>query len=238
METGLEAHRQPLDLNLHQNKRSNADGASVPEHPKIQEHMNDGKASERELLRRGQKGDRDALAELWRANRRWVAAITLAHRPRTIDVEDIMQEVAIKFISRLDTLRDLDAFRPWLRRIVINICRGAARGQKHTLQLSTGATPSDFDDDGSQQTGVAVPEAHENTSDEQMETTDAAKRLLEQAMSLPPEYREPLLLRCVRGMSYQQIGDVLELPVTTIETRLARARRMLREEVMDDVWSE
>ena len=43
--------------------------------------------------------------------------------------------------------------------------------------------------------------------------------------------REPLLLRCVRGLSYQQISTILELPVTTIETRLARARRMLREEM-------
>lgn len=221
---------------MHQNKRSNADGASVPEHPKIQEHE-DGREVERDLIRRGQKGDRDALSDLWRANRRWVAAITLAHRPRTIDVEDIMQEVAIKFISKLDTLRDIEAFRPWLRRIVINICRGAARGQRPTLQLSTGATPNESDDE-SYQHGVAVPEAHDGASAEQIETSDAAKRLLEQAMTLPPEYREPLLLRCVRGMSYQQIGIVLELPVTTIETRLARARRMLREEVKDDVWSE
>lgn len=199
--------------------------------------MDDGRQTERELLRRGQKGDRDALADLWRANRRWVAAITLAHRPRTIDVEDIMQEVAIKFISRIDTLRDIEAFRPWLRRIVINVCRGAARGQKPTLQLSTGATPGEGDDEH-QHSGVAVPEAHGGTSDQQVEMSDAARRLLEQAITLPPEYREPLLLRCVRGMSYQQIGDVLELPVTTIETRLARARRMLRDEVMDDVWSE
>jgi RNA polymerase sigma-70 factor (ECF subfamily) len=54
---------------------------------------------------------------------------------------------------------------------------------------------------------------------------------MEQALTLPPEYREPLLLRCVRALSYQQISEILELPVTTIETRLARARKMLREEV-------
>jgi DNA-directed RNA polymerase specialized sigma24 family protein len=36
-------------------------------------------------------------------------------------------------------------------------------------------------------------------------------------------------MRCVRGMSYKQIGAVLDLPETTIETRIARGRRMLRE---------
>ena len=62
----------------------------------------------------------------------------------------------------------------------------------------------------------------------------AAQRLLKQALSLPMTYREPLLLRCVRALSYQQISEVLDLPITTVETRLARARRMLREEVGEE----
>jgi RNA polymerase sigma-70 factor (ECF subfamily) len=66
-----------------------------------------------------------------------------------------------------------------------------------------------------------------------LETWDAANRVMQCALSLPVAYREPLLLRCVRSMTYQQIGDVLGLPVTTVETRLARARRMLREEMAD-----
>jgi len=56
--------------------------------------------------------------------------------------------------------------------------------------------------------------------------------------TLPPEYREPLVLRCVRSLTYQQISEILNLPVTTIETRLARARRMLREEVGDAIVAE
>jgi len=57
-------------------------------------------------------------------------------------------------------------------------------------------------------------------------------------LTLPPEYREPLLLRCVRALTYQQISEILDLPVTTIETRLARARRMLRAEIGDEVFAE
>lgn len=191
--------------------------------------------AELELIRRGQSGDRDALQSVWRANRRWVAAIVLAHRPRSIDVEDLMQDVAIKFITRLDTLRDVEAFRPWLRRIVINVCRGAARSHKPTLHLSSGASS---DSDGPMRGSAQPPAADGFASDEQIELSDAAQRVLKQVMSLPAEYREPLLLRSVRGMSYQQISDLLELPVTTIETRLARARRMLRSEIGEEVWSE
>jgi RNA polymerase sigma-70 factor (ECF subfamily) len=60
---------------------------------------------------------------------------------------------------------------------------------------------------------------------------EEARRAMAAANRLPEEYREPLLLRCVRGMSYKQIADLMGVPVTTIETRLARARRMVREEL-------
>ena len=180
-------------------------------------------------------GDQDALQELWRMHRRWVAAIVLAHRPRSVEVDDLMQEVALKLVSKFSTLREASAFKPWLRQIVINICRGAARNLKPTLHFAAGerdgVTPME-------KGRVAMPEAAEAFGTRGIDQREAAQRLLTQAMSLPSDYREPLLLRCVRSMSYQQISDVLELPVTTIETRLARARRMLREEIGDEILTE
>jgi RNA polymerase sigma-70 factor (ECF subfamily) len=49
------------------------------------------------------------------------------------------------------------------------------------------------------------------------------------AFELPDGYREPLLLKAVEGLSYRQIGEIMDLPETTIETRVARGRRMLRD---------
>jgi RNA polymerase sigma-70 factor (ECF subfamily) len=164
-----------------------------------------------------------------------VAAIILAHRPRAIEVDDLMQEVAIKFITKVQTLRDAGAFRPWLRQIVINVCRGAARSHRPMLGLAEGGRAEDGAIDPGR---VAVPAADEPPIGRSSARRDDANQLLEQALTLPPEYREPLLLRCVRALTYQQIGEILELPVTTIETRLARARRMLREEVGDQLDAE
>ena len=67
------------------------------------------------------------------------------------------------------------------------------------------------------------------SADSILANSDESQRIYQAAMSLPAGYREPVLLRCVRSMSYQQIGDVLDLPTTTIETRIARGRRMLKE---------
>ncbi|MBL4591912.1 MAG: hypothetical protein JKY96_08135, partial [Phycisphaerales bacterium] len=61
------------------------------------------------------------------------------------------------------------------------------------------------------------------------ECSQDAKAVLDAALQLPETYREPVLMRCLKNMSYKQIGAVLELPETTIETRIARGRRMLRE---------
>ncbi len=180
------------------------------------------------LVERAQQGDRIAQEELWRANSRWVAAIVLAHRPRTCDVDDLMQDVAIKLVSKIETLRDPGAFKPWLRQIIINICRGAARSQKTTLRLGDESGEDGMRAGTSQ---VGVPGTDGDIQGEAVDEHDAASHVLRQVLGLPPEYREPLLLRCVQSLTYQQISVILDLPVTTIETRLARGRRMLREEV-------
>lgn len=191
-----------------------------------------------QLIERARRGERAAQDDLWRAHRRWVAAIVLAHRPREADTDDLMQDVALKMIDKLQTLRDVSAFRPWLRRIVINTCRGAARSMKPTLKLAgTDDEGRDGKLDGRNHI-APPPQSREIDSAESAEVRDLAERLLERVLGLPSEYREPLLLRCVQSLSYNQISDILELPLTTIETRLARARRMLRQEMGEDAGEE
>jgi RNA polymerase sigma-70 factor, ECF subfamily len=197
--------------------------------------MGQPQGTQERLITRARTGDRSAQQELWHTHRRWVAAIILAHRPQSVEVDDLMQEVALKLVSKIETLRDSGAFRPWLRQIVINVCRGTARSMKPVLHLAQ-AEPSD---DGQLDPGrVAMPASTKDDSSELVDRQDAADRLMRQALSLPPEYREPLLLRCVQSLTYQQISELLDLPVTTVETRLARARRMLREEVGDEVFAQ
>jgi RNA polymerase sigma-70 factor (ECF subfamily) len=186
------------------------------------------------LIAKARSGDRAAQQELWRAHRRWVAAIILAHRPSSIDVDDLMQDVAVKMVSKMASLRDASSFRPWLRQIVLNVCRGSARSLKPTLRWSQ----ENHDDTEHDSTRVAMPASPIERASDLVGRHDAAARLMEQVRTLPPEYREPLLLRCVRSLTYQQISEILHLPVTTIETRLARARRMLREEVGEALLAE
>ncbi len=165
-------------------------------------------------------GDESALSALWRSHKRWLAAILLSHKPREIDVEDLMQDVAVKLVTKIHTLRDPNAFRPWLRQIAINAARESARSVNRQRNERSSLEPNDIE--------VANPKIE--AAPAVAERQEEGASLLAFAQTLPPDFREPVLLRCVQGLSCKQIAEILQLPVTTIETRLSRGRRMLREE--------
>lgn len=161
------------------------------------------------------RGDTEALRLLWQHHRRWVAAILLAHKPRDVDIEDLLQDVAMTMVTRIRELRDPSSFRPWLRMVAVNAARAQGRGSRRRRQRSAGFEAA--------QEAVAAPDPTGAVRER-----EEAQRLLTLTARLPDGYREPLLLRCVQGMSYREIGKVLDLPETTVETRIARGRRMLR----------
>lgn len=160
---------------------------------------------------------------LWREHRRWVAAVILAHMPRDADLEDLLQDVALLMVRSLHTLNDLNAIRPWLRTIAINTSRSAGRKRKVRQRLRRDV--EDLDTMSGTEAGVIAAEK------DRAARLERGRRLMEAAQSLPPAYREPLILRAVRGMSQKQVAEVLDLPETTVETRLVRARRMVREQI-------
>ncbi len=173
---------------------------------------------ERRLAGGAIAGDAAAVEALWHAHRRWVAAVLLAHKPREAELDDLLQEVAVALVRHVSTLNDPAAVRPWLRSIAINTARSAGRRQRVVKKVMPIVTAE----------AKRQAEAGEAAA---ARLADAGSLALDLARNLPEEYREPLLLRAIRGMSYRQIADVMGVPMTTIETRLARARRMLKEEM-------
>ena len=153
-----------------------------------------------------------SLDEVWRENRHWISAVLMVHKPRGADLEDLLQDVAHSLVSNAGEIRDPDALGPWLRTVAINTAR--AEGRKHTRRSRLAPVS------GQDPAGTAAPRSG-------LDRTERAEvmRWVEQ---LPLNYREPLLLRSVRGMTNRQVGRILGLTEAAVETRVARARRMLR----------
>lgn len=184
----------------------------------------------RALIARSIRGDHEALRELWHEHRRWVAAILLAHMPRTggPELDDLLQEVAVAVVAKISGLRDEAAFKPWLRAVAMSIAKTSGRRTK--VRKAGWLKLVGFAGDDRH----AEHEADAGPSSARAQVLSEGRRLMELAAELPDGYREPLLLKCIQGMSYKQIGQVMGLPDTTIETRIARARRMLRERAEKD----
>lgn len=173
--------------------------------------------AEARLFERAAKGERDALAEVWRANRRWLAAVLAAHAPRGVDVEDLLQDVAETLVAKCHHIRDPGSLRGWLRVVAINAARMAGRSRGVEFRAAR---------EHALEHGLRSPAARHGDDDREQ-----ALETLELIGRLPPLYAEPLLLQSAQGLSQRQIAELLDVPETTVETRLARGRRMLREMV-------
>ncbi len=177
-----------------------------------------------------QSGQEWALRALWESHRRYVAVVLIAHKPNTTEVDDLLQEVAAALVSKINTVRTPDALRPWLRMVALNAARLAGR--------KLVARPAQSLDNVAEHAGgvdaLTSKPARDDVGGRQGPAADVQTRqdsgwMMCLLQRLPEDYREPLLMRCVHEMSYRQIGEVMGLPETTIETRIARGRRMLRE---------
>ncbi len=173
----------------------------------------DPESAEAEMVARAIDGDPEALGSLWHEHRWWIAAVLLAHKPRRVELEDLLQEVAMTLVSKVQTLRDGSKIRAWLRTVAVNAARASARSAADTS--AAGA------DEG----------AHEHQAAEALAGDEEAQRLLEEVLDLPELYREPLMLRAVHGLRTRQIAEILQIAAPTVDTRIARARRMLREQL-------
>lgn len=163
-------------------------------------------------------GDRKALEQLWRQHRGWLAAVVMAHMPNEAELEDIMQEIAVAVVKAIHNLKDPQSVRPWLRSVALNTVKTAGRrttiDRRNRLKITLDARPIEV------------------VNDEQ-DARQKIREVLSLLRDLPEHYREPLLLKAVRGLSQHHIAQVLGVPVKTVETRLRRARKMLTEQMAD-----
>lgn len=129
--------------------------------------------------------------------------------------EDITQEVFLRAYRSLSRFRGEASFYSWLYRIAINLCLNYLRRQ--AIHLS----PAEEADDS---TVSADPSS--------LLETQELERLVRRAMdALPPHYRVAVILRDLEGLSYQEIADILGIPLGTVKSRINFGKRLLREKL-------
>lgn len=168
-------------------------------------------------------GDRYAFEELVRRHGKWVRGVVFGVLGDADRVDDVTQQVWTSVWERIGELRETGRWRSWLYRMAHNAAidagRTATRLRKH------------------QKLALAEPPRRSETSEPAHEAIRSEERqaVMSAIQSLPAMYREPFVLRHLNGWSYRQIAEVMEMPVDSIETRLVRARRYLKEALKNKV---
>lgn len=139
---------------------------------------------------------------------------------------DAAQETFVKAWRALDRFEGHALFSTWLTRIAINQCRNELRRRKtvkHTRPLSLDAPVP-----GTETTRVELIAGVEPQGWESARGHEVEAAIREAMARLEPEVREVLLLREVEDLSYEDMAEVLAVPVGTVRSRLHRARADLR----------
>lgn len=152
--------------------------------------------------------------------RRWMPRVLAVCRARirTADVaEELAQETLLRGYRSLSTLEAPGKFGAWLRGIAMRVCLDWIKS-KQTSQIPF----SQFGD------GYHDPLSNDFPGDEVLARREECERLCEELEQLPLQLREVLLLYYYDDMTYEEIGTVLEVSRATVNTRLAKARELLR----------
>jgi RNA polymerase sigma-70 factor (ECF subfamily) len=173
------------------------------------------------LLTRASAGDVDAFAELVRRHEHRIGAVLrrLLDDPR--DVEEATQDSFIQAWRNLERFRGDAAVSTWLYRIAVN--EALARLRRKRLPTT------DLDE---------TPERRSLRADPTLEPDSAAEAreleefLTERIRALEPDYRAPLVLRDVVGLSNQEVAEILELSLPAAKSRIHRARMQLRTDLV------
>ncbi|WP_028104089.1 sigma-70 family RNA polymerase sigma factor [Pseudoduganella violaceinigra] len=168
---------------------------------------------DRELVERARAGERAAFDQLVGRYQRRLLRLVLRLLRDQAEAEDVVQETFLRAYRALPRFRGEAAFFTWLYRIALNGARNAIlrRRQRGAPALLPSQAPAPE---------IGTPESM-LLSKQVMLAIDAALE------ALPLELRTAIVLREIEGLSYEEIGEIMECPLGTVRSRLFRAREAI-----------
>jgi RNA polymerase sigma-70 factor (ECF subfamily) len=179
------------------------------------------------LVLASQAGDQDAFALLVQRHQRRVFNLVYRMLQQYEEANEVTQETFLAAWQGLPRFRRNALFSTWLYRIAYNCALKQIEQRKrdNALQVAIQAEQTDLID-SDEKVGA------------QLEAHDRQKLVREQLSTLPAKYRIVLVLRHLQEMTYEEMAEILTLPIGTIKTHLFRARNLLKErlEAFEQEW--
>jgi RNA polymerase sigma-70 factor (ECF subfamily) len=180
---------------------------------------------ERRLIRRLKERDEAAFRELVEAYRDRVFNMTFRMLGNREEAEDVSQEVFITVFKSIDSFRGDAKFSTWLYRVTANHCKNRIK----YLSRRHDRSKAEFDESIERNPAAgSVAPASMGRPDHQVEGADLEQLIQRLIAELDEDHRILIVLRDVEELSYEEIGQITELPEGTVKSRLHRARLALR----------
>jgi RNA polymerase sigma-70 factor (ECF subfamily) len=183
-----------------------------------------GTPDERTLVAKARAGDEGAFRALVRAHQRSVFGLAYRILQNREDAEDAAQEAFIRVYRSLEQYDPERPFRSWLLRITHNLCVDTLRRRR--LRLVS------LDEPIRGEAGEIEWDPADTTTPDPLEALVAGeeKELIEKAIArLGPTLRSAIVLRHVQGLRYEEIAEILGVPLGTVKVRIFRARAAIAE---------
>lgn len=178
--------------------------------------------TERELVSQARAGDTAAFEQLMLDNQDRVYTLCLRMTGDREDALDLAQETFLNAWRGLSSFQGNSSFSTWVYRLASNACIDFLRKRKRRQQ---GESPHSLDDE---EAPLSEPADPRGSPEEELERRELRRAVERGLQALPDHHRQVLVMRELSGMSYQEIGAVLDLDLGTVKSRIARARLALK----------
>jgi len=183
-------------------------------------------ADEKDLIQRCKQGDLDAFNELVTRYEKLVFHVAYRLAGNYDDANDVAQEAFIRVFNSIGTFRGDANFSTWLYRIITNVYLDERKKAKSHMQTSLEDYIELEESTVTRQIEDAGP-----TPDQVVQDMERDQTLQQAILQLPEYQRVMIVLYHTQNKSYEEIAEIMSLPIGTVKSRLNRARLALREKL-------
>ena len=182
---------------------------------------------DKELVATALKGDEAAYGELLERFRRPVFSLIYRMIGDREQAEDLAQESFVKAFNNLDSYNPKYRFSSWLFKIANNHAIDHLRRAKLST-VSIHGSPHAADAEREEETRIVL-ETPDESPEEEILALELGGEIEEAIRQLRSEYRTAVILRHIESRPYEEIAEIMDVPIGTVKTFLHRARGELRE---------
>lgn len=172
--------------------------------------------NEEDIVKKIKDGSREEFEKLVELYKNRVFSMAYSYTKNYSEAQDLAQDIFVKVYKGINTFKFDSKFSTWLYKVATNVCIDWTKKRRIKFVNDSQTVIENLEDD-------------EKSPQQKILLSEQNKDIYESIKRLPEKYKKVINLYHFANLSYNQISDILEIPVKTVETRLYRGRKKLKD---------